>query len=114
MITTRKKAVYGISLLLLLTLFSFVSAQSNRPEICTPNSVWCGDGDNIMKCDDDGGEYFVIQECKTGEVCKTENSQPKCVSAKEETNVYLYLFVGLILLFLVILIIILTRQKRKK
>lgn len=113
MITTRKKAVYGLTLMLLLIL-PMISAYSTRPEICTPNSVWCGDGDNIMKCADDGGEYFVLNECKTGEICKTENSQPRCVPAKEETNIYLYLFAGLILLFLVILVIILTRQKRKR
>lgn len=114
MIISKKKTIYSrVSLVFFLTL-SFVSAQSNRWEVCTPNIAWCGENNNIIKCDNTGEEYSVIKECSTGEICVIREAEPKCVIAKEKTNIYLYLLGGIILLFLLILIILLTRPKRKR
>jgi len=114
MITTKRKAVYGlVALVFFLTFISFVSAQSNRWEVCTPNTSWCGENNEIVKCSVDGEEYNVINECKTGEICVVKDAEPQCVSAKEESNLLLYFFIGVVLLALLIIVILLMRKKKR-
>lgn len=83
---------------------------------CAPGAIYCDNANqNILKCDDEGNQQIVYQECEKG--CEMFSGEPICkenlMQVKPLSNFILPIGIILIIVITVVVFIKVLKSKRK-